>query len=135
MEDYNEDWESQVREDWEGWEIYEFAEEITAPDNAEKLAVRLKVKRSVVCLDDIQLRGDKVETAIGDILEPAIKVYKEGDNLKVHTMVGETITVYNVMGRKLTQVKSTSNIVTIPGLPQKQMLLINNGKQTAKIVL
>ena len=68
---------------------------------------------------------DRTITAIKTIGTPSVTVYSQGGNAFVKSDIPiRHVTVYDLSGRLLKEVKSGNNFVEISGLPKQQMLIV-----------
>ena len=119
------------------WFPFEWEEDvvITAPENAAKLKVNIQAFFASGAIDNVTLEKIGGSVGIDENEETSLKVYKEGTSLKVETKVGETVSIYNISGVLVQQIKSDSNNVSFEGLPQNQMLIVCSGNRTAKVIM
>lgn len=77
-----------------------------------------------------------VVTNVTDVTESDLNIYKDGSSLKFNTLLaGETVSVYNSVGQKISSQLTINGLNTINLNNTKGLVIVKVGNKTAKVVL
>lgn len=77
-----------------------------------------------------------VVTNVTDVTKSDLNIYKDGNSLKFNTLLaGETVSVYNSVGQKVSSQLTINGLNTINLNNTKGLVIVKVGNKTAKVVL
>jgi Carbohydrate binding domain len=109
----------------------------TAPITAKKLFLNIASGGVInVHIDDVKVVKQSA-LGINTMEKNTVNMYAEGNSLYVATQEGEQVSVYNLMGQKVTNVKAQNNstVTTLNDLPINQMLIVRVDNKSGKVIL
>jgi hypothetical protein len=110
---------------------------VTAPATTTQLYLNIASGGVInVHIDDVKV-VKQASLGINTVEKNTVNMYAEGNSLYVATQEGEQVSVYNLMGQKVTNVKAQNNstVTTLNDLPINQMLIVRVDNKSGKVIL
>jgi Carbohydrate binding domain len=111
---------------------------VTAPAAAAKLFIAIATVGSTrnFIVDDVKIVKKGGTLSINEVSSvKGLNVYTEGNTAYVATEGGEQVSVYNMLGQKLVDVKGDPTVTVLSNLDTNKVLVVRVDNKAAKIIL